>query len=97
MPDLGSVFTDVSAEGGILITKGLVISHLPQKDEVHEDADGSVLVAYDKHTGEKVGEVMLDRRLHGPVMSYLHEGKQYIAVAGGRFDTAEMITFALPD
>ena len=97
LPDLGSVFTDVSAEGGILITKGLVISHLPQKDEVHEDADGSVLVAYDKHTGEKVGEVMLDRRLHGPVMSYLHEGKQYIAVAGGRFDTAEMITFALPD
>ena len=56
-----------------------------------------MLVAYDKHTGEKVGEVMLDRRLHGPVMSYLHEGKQYIAVAGGRFDTAEMITFALPD
>ena len=40
LPDLGSVFTDVSAEGGILITKGLVISHLPQKDEVNEDADG---------------------------------------------------------
>ena len=58
------------AEGGILITKGLVISHLPQKDEVDEDADGSVLVAYDKWTGEKVGEILVDRRLHGPVMSY---------------------------
>ena len=97
MPDLGSVFTDVSAEGGILVTKGLVISHLPQKDEVHEDADGSVLVAYDKFTGEKIGEILVDRRLHGPVMSYLHNGRQYIAVAGGRFDTSEMISFALPN
>ncbi|GIS50920.1 MAG: hypothetical protein Ct9H90mP25_3540 [Gammaproteobacteria bacterium] len=74
-----------------------MISHLPQKDEVDEDADGSVLVAYDKLTGEKVGEILVDRRLHGPVMSYLHEGKQYIAIAGGRFDTAEMVTFALSD
>ena len=97
LPDLGSVFTDVSAEGGILVTKGLVISHLPQKDEVHEDADGSVLVAYDKFTGEKIGEILVDRRLHGPVMSYLHNGRQYIAVAGGRFDTSEMISFALPN
>tara|TARA_B110000008_G_C16703427_1_gene457738 strand:- start:213 stop:710 length:498 start_codon:yes stop_codon:yes gene_type:complete len=97
LPDLGSVFTDVSAEGGILVTKGLVISHLPQKDEVHEDAEGSVLVAYDKFTGEKVGEILVDRRLHGPVMSYLHNGRQYIAVAGGRFDSAEMISFVLPN
>ena len=97
LPDLGSVFTDVSAEGGILITEGLVISHLPQKDEINEDADGSILVAYDKLTGDKVGEVTVDRRLHGPVMSYLSGGKQYIAIAGGRFDTAEMISFALPD
>ena len=47
--------------------------------------------------GDKVGEVTVDRRLHGPVMSYLSGGKQYIAIAGGRFDTAEMISFALPD
>ena len=74
-----------------------MISHLPQKDEVDEDEDGSVLVAYDKLTGQKVGEVLVDRRLHGPVMSYLHEGKQYVSIAGGRFETAEMVTFALPD
>ena len=74
-----------------------MISHLPQKDEINEDADGSILVAYDKLTGDKVGEVTVDRRLHGPVMSYLSGGKQYIAIAGGRFDTAELISFALPD
>jgi quinoprotein glucose dehydrogenase len=97
LPDLGSVFTDVSAEGGILITKTLLISYLAQKDEVAPEAAGSILVALDKHTGEKVGAVMVDQRLHGPVMSYLHEGRQYIAVAGGRFDNAEMIAFALPE
>ena len=70
---------------------------MPQKDEVDEDADGSVLVAYDKLTGEKVGEDLVYLRLHGTVKSYLHEGKQYIAIAGGRFETAEMVTFALPD
>lgn len=96
LPDLGSVFSDVSSEGGLLVTKTLVISHLAQKDEIDPDADGSILVAYDKMSGEKVGEVMVDRRLHGPVMSYLHQDKQYIAIAGGRFDTAEMIVFALP-
>ncbi len=97
LPDLGSMFTEMPAEGGILVTKTLIISFLAQKDEVHPDADGSVLVAFDKGTGEKVGEVMVDRRLHGPVMSYQHEGKQYIAIAGGRFNTAEMMVFALPE
>ncbi len=97
LPDLGSVFTDMPAEGGILVTKTLVISHLAQKDEVGPDATGSVLVAFDKATGAKVGEVMVDLRLHGPVMSYLHEGRQYIAIAGGRLNDAEMLAFALPN
>ena len=96
LPDLGSVFNDVSSEGGILITKTLLISYLAQKDEIGPDATGSILVALDKNTGEKVGEVMVDRRLHGPVMSYLYEGRQYIAIAGGRFDEAELIVFSLP-
>ncbi len=98
LPDLGSVFTDVSSEGGILITKTLLISYLAQKDEIDPDADGSILVAYNKMTGAKIGEVMLAQRLHGPVMSYLHEGRQYIAVAGGgRDNDDELIAFALPD
>lgn len=98
LPDLGSVFTDVSSEGGILITKTLLISFLAQKDEINPEAQGSILVAHNKTTGKKVGQVMLDRRLHGPVMTYMHAGKQYIAVAGGgRNNDAELISFALPN
>ena len=98
LPDLGSVFSDVSSEGGILITKSLVITHLAQKDEIAPELHGSILVAFDKTNGAKIGEVMLDQRLHGPVMSYMHEGRQYIAVAGGgRDDDAELISFSIPE
>jgi quinoprotein glucose dehydrogenase len=96
LPDLGSVFNDVSAEGGLLITRSLLITYLAQKDEISPDSTGSILVALDKTTGIKVGELMVDRRLHGPVMSYEHNGRQFITVAGGRFDESELISFALP-
>ncbi|MDP6416181.1 MAG: pyrroloquinoline quinone-dependent dehydrogenase, partial [Gammaproteobacteria bacterium] len=85
-------------EGGVLLTKTLLISYLAQKDEIDPEAHGSILVAHDKMTGELIAEVLVDQRLHGPPMSYMHEGKQYIAVAGGgRDDDDEMIAFALPD
>ena len=46
----------------------------------------------------KEGEVIVDQRLHGPIMSYQHEGKQYIAVAGGgRDNDDELLVFALPE
>lgn len=94
---LGSVFNDVVAEGGILLTKTLLISYLAAKDEIGEDATGSILVAVDKDTGEIVAELNVEQRLHGPVMSYLHEDRQYLAVAGGgRNDDAELLVFALP-
>ena len=98
LPDLGSAFSDVSSEGGILITKSLLVAYLAQKDEISPDAHGSILVAFDKMTGAKIAEVLVDQRLHGPVMSYLHAGRQYIAIAGGGRDhDAELIAFALPD
>jgi hypothetical protein len=57
-----------------------------------------LLVAHDKATGELIGEIEIERRLHGPIMSYQHEGRQYLAVAGGgRNNDAEMLVFALPD
>jgi len=96
LPDLGSSFSDYSAEGGILVTKTLLITHLAQKDEIDPDADGSILVAFNKETGEKVGEVLVDVRLHGPVMSYLADGRQHISISGGRFNGAKIFTFALP-
>ena len=69
---LGSVYDDVVAEGGILVTKTLLISFLAQKDEINSNAHGSILVALDKETGETVAEVIVDQRLHGPPMSYMH-------------------------
>lgn len=93
---LGSDFTDAVAEGGILVTRTLVISYLAAKDEIGPEETGSILVAMDKNTGATIGEVMVDQRLHGPIMSYLHEGKQYIAIAGGgRNADAELLVFAL--
>jgi quinoprotein glucose dehydrogenase len=97
LPPLGSMFTDVSHEGGLLITKTLLVAYLAQKDEIDPEAQGSILVAHDKMTGELVAQVMVDQRLHGPPMSYLHEGLQYIVVAGGGRDSDdELIAFALP-
>ena len=56
------------------------------------------LVSYmDKATGELLDEVDVAARLHGAPMTYMHEGRQYIAAAaGGRRDDAELIAFALP-
>ncbi|MDG2420510.1 MAG: PQQ-binding-like beta-propeller repeat protein [Gammaproteobacteria bacterium] len=98
LPPLGSVYDDVIAEGGILVTKTLLISFLAQKDEIDPDAHGSVLIALDKNSGETVGEVIVQQRLHGPPITYEHEGTQYIAVAGGgRNNDDELLVFRLPD
>ncbi len=84
------------AEGGILVTKSLLISYLAQKDEIDPAARGSILVALDKATGETVGDMLVEQRLHGPPMSYMHDGSQYIAVAGGGRDKDdELLVFAL--
>ena len=96
LPPMGSVFNDVVAEGGLLVTKTLLISFLAQKDEIGPEARGSILIAIDKRTGETVGEVMVDQRLHGPPMTYSLNGKQYIAIAGGgRNNDDELLVFAL--
>ncbi|MDP6535045.1 MAG: PQQ-binding-like beta-propeller repeat protein [Gammaproteobacteria bacterium] len=95
---LGTMFTDVVAEGGILITKTLLISYLAAKDEIGPEETGSILVAHDKATGALLGEVMVEQHLHGPIMSYLIDDRQYIAIAGGgRANDSELLVFALPD
>ena len=66
---------------------------------VAELADGArTLAAYHKDTGEYLGSVELPAVPGGNPITYLHEGKQYIAVAvGGRSVTPEVIALALPD
>jgi len=64
--------------------------------------DGGYLQAYDKASGELLGQIEVDRSLHSAPMTYLHEGRQYIVVAGGGSrggqpdEAAELIAFALP-
>ncbi len=56
-----------------------------------------MLRAYNKTTGEQVGEVLMPAPISGSPMTYLHNGRQYIivAVSGGNY-TGEYISFALP-
>lgn len=55
------------------------------------------LVAYDKTTGKVVGEVALPRNATAAPMTYLLNGKQYIAVAtGGANLPAELIVLSMP-
>ena len=73
----------VAAEGGILLTKTLLISYLSKWGELGGRTPGTFLRAFDKSTGELAGEVDVETRLHGAPMTYMHCGRQYIAVAGG--------------
>ena len=94
---LGSPYGDAVAEGGILLTKTLLISYLSKRGELGRRAQGTFLRAFDKKTGELLGEVGVETRLHGALMTYMHDGRQYIAVAGGgRRGDGELVALALP-
>ncbi|MDX1385915.1 MAG: PQQ-binding-like beta-propeller repeat protein, partial [Thermoanaerobaculia bacterium] len=74
----------IVAEGGVLVTKTLLVTIEPIVDELGDRAaHGSYLDAYDKATGELLAQVEVDVNLHSSPMTYLHEGRQYIAIAGG--------------
>ncbi|MGH9387127.1 MAG: PQQ-binding-like beta-propeller repeat protein [Vicinamibacterales bacterium] len=82
---------------GVLITKTLVIVGDPQFTAPPGRARGAMLRAYNKQTGEQVGEVLLPAPIVGHPMTYLHNGRQYIVVgvSGGNY-TGEYISLALP-
>ena len=56
-----------------------------------------MLRAYDKKTGQQVGEVWMPAQQSGSPMTYSVNGRQYIivAVSGGNY-SGEYIAFALP-
>jgi len=97
---LGSYFPgDVIAEGGLLITKTLVITHIADVNEEDPErvARGSFLQAYEKKTGKLIASIKVDRHLHGSPMTCSHNGKQYILIAGGgQTEPGELLAFALP-
>ena len=86
LPPLGG-----DGRGGPLLTKTLLISALTAGGS----DGGAPLVARDKPTGAIVGSVDLPAGALGTPMTYLHGGRQYVAltVAG---DVPELIALALP-
>lgn len=97
---LGTKFQEgVIAEGGLLVTKTLLIGFLPILDELGDRvATGSLLQAYDKATGELLHSLEIDTVLHGSPMTYMHGDTQFIvyAAGGGGQGKSELIAFALP-
>ncbi len=58
--------------------------------------DGPRLVARDKATGKEIASVDLPASAIGTPMTYLIDGKQYIALTVGASPVPELVAFALP-
>jgi len=100
-PDLQGVEiprTGRSGRVGTLITKTLVVAGEPGTFTTPSGERGAMLRAYDKMTGEEVGEVYMPAGVSGSPMTYMHEGAQYIvvAVSGGGF-AGELLAYRLLD
>ena len=87
LPPLGG-----DGRGNPLLTKTLLITALSAGGA----AGGPRLVAYDKATGEELGAVDLPRGAIGTPMTYMLDGRQYIALTIGG-SPPELIAFALPE
>ena len=86
LPPLGG-----EGRAGPVLTKKLLVSAL----SAGGSDGGPRLVARDKATGEIVGSIDLPAGAIGTPMTYLHEGRQYIALTIGG-DVPELIALALP-
>ena len=108
---LGSRPSSGTREGGLLVTRTLLITHSPKRESWDAPtATASYLTAYDKATGKVLAQVETDTALHGVPITYRYQGRQYIVVpAGGKpggravgrnaklqAATAELVAFALP-
>ena len=89
---LGGLFSPpmLSVEGGL---QGTI--QRPATGGAGND-DGPRLVARDKATGEIVGSVDLPGGAIGTPMTYLHNGRQFIALTVGG-EVPELVAFALPE
>lgn len=90
--------TGQAAELGVAVTKTLVIVGDQRVTNPGNRERGAMLRAYDKETGENVGEVWMPAAQWGSPMTYMIDGKQYIcvAVSGGAYP-GEFRVYALPD
>ena len=99
IPRTGRFASAGGSSGGIgtLTTRTLVVSGEGGTFTTPSGEVGAMLRAYDKETGEERGAVYLPAAQTGSPMTYMLDGRQYIAVAvGGSGDPAGLIAFTLP-
>ena len=94
LPPLGQ-----SVRAAPLVTKTLLF--VTEGDQVNvrtpPNGGGKKIRAYDKATGQVLWETELEAGSTGTLMTYLHNGKQYVVVAiGGVRHPAEFVAFSLP-
>ncbi len=83
--------------GGVLATSTLLIAG-ENGFVTTPHGRGAMLRAYDKATGEDIGAVYMPAPQSGAPMTYMLDGKQYIAVAAsGQGFGAELLAYALPE
>ena len=81
---------------GVLTTKTLLIAGEGGFNTT-PDGRGAYLRAYDKATGADVGQVFMPAPQTGSPMTYMIDGKQYIAVAvSGPGYGGELLVYKLP-
>jgi len=90
--------TGQAAELGVAVTKTLVIVGDQRVTNPGDRERGAMLRAYDKESGENVGEVWMPAAQWGSPMTYMVDGRQYIivAVSGGAYP-GEFRAYALPE
>ncbi len=89
--------TGQNGSQGLMVTKSLVVLGDRLVTSPPGRPKGAMLRAYDKTTGQQVGEVWMAAPQTGSPMTYLARGRQFIIVAsGGAGSQAEYIAFALP-
>ena len=100
LPPLGDRIQSAS----LLVTKTLVFATVAKPafgirnppEWSDPDADRQMVFVFDKETGTRVRTIRLDGPPAAP-MTYRHNGTQYVVMAVGRGDTAELVALSLPD
>ncbi len=78
-----------------LVTKTALF--LAESANIGGDPGTKMFRAYDKQTGEVLGEIELPSKTSGAPMTYMHNGRQYIAITlSERTHPGELIVLALP-
>jgi quinoprotein glucose dehydrogenase len=79
-----------------MVTKTLAIMGDPQITAPPGRPRGAMLRAYDKKTGQEVGALLMPAPQSGSPMTYMVDGKQFIALTVVGDPAPELVAFALP-